>query len=104
MSVDASPDGRTLLTTGTDGRLRLWDLASRRPIGRALPGPEDVPAIAAFAPDGDRILAVYANGRGYRWDVRPSAWMDHACQVAGRRLTRQEWRDVLPDRPYAPAC
>ena len=104
MSVDASPDGRTLLTTGTDGRLRLWDLASRRPIGRPLPGPEDVPAIATFAPDGDRILAVYANGRGYRWDVRPSAWMDHACQVAGRRLTRKEWRDVLADRPYQPAC
>jgi hypothetical protein len=24
--------------------------------------------------------------------------------VAGRRLTRSEWRAALPDRAYAPAC
>jgi hypothetical protein len=92
MSVDAGPDRRTLLTTGTDGRLRLRDLASLRPIGRALPGPEDVMSIAAFAPVGGHALAVYANGRGYRSDVRPSAWMRHACDVAGRRLTGSSGR------------
>ena len=103
-SVDASPDGRTLVTAGTDGQIRLWDRRSRRPIGTALPGPENLNAVAYFAPDGHHVLAVFADGRGYRWDVRPAAWQRQACTVADRRLTRAEWHDALPERPYAPAC
>ena len=34
----------------------------------------------------------------------PAAWMERACQVAGRVLTEQEWRNLLGARPYAPAC
>ena len=103
-SVDSSPDGRTLVTAGQDGQVRLWDLATRRPIGAPLPGPKNANVVAHFAPDGNHVFAVYADGRGYRWDVRPSAWKRHACAVAGRRLTRAEWRDALPARAYAPAC
>ena len=103
-SVDVSPNDRTLVTTGTDGQVRLWDVASRQPIGTPLPGPENINAVAHFAPDGDHVFAVFATGRGYRWDVRPSSWERHACMVAGRRLTPAEWKDALPDRPYKPAC
>jgi WD40 repeat protein/DNA-binding SARP family transcriptional activator len=102
-SVDTSPDGRTLVTTGTDGQVRLWDVATRRPIGTPLPGPENINAVAHFAPDG-YLYVVFATGRGYRWDVRPSSWERHACTVAGRRLTPAEWGEALPGRPYKPAC
>ena len=30
--------------------------------------------------------------------------LEYACQVAGRDLTREEWNDVLPDRPYERTC
>jgi hypothetical protein len=60
--------------------------------------------VAYFAPDGDHVYVVFGNGRGYRWDVRLSSWMAHACAVAGRRLTRGEWEDALPGRAYSPAC
>ena len=103
-SVDASPDDRTIVTSAIDGQIRLWDLASRRPIGAPLPGPENTVAVALFAPDGNHVYAVFRNGRGYRWDVRPSAWNDQACAVAGRRLSRAEWHELLPGRDYAPAC
>jgi WD40 repeat protein len=103
-SVDVSRDGRTLVTSGADGQVRLWDAASRRPIGTPLPGPQHINAVAHFAPDGAHVYAVFATGRGYRWDVRPSSWERDACTVAGRRLTRPEWHDALPDRAYAPAC
>ena len=65
---------------------------------------EHLNAVAHFAPDGSHVYAVFANGRGYRWDVRPSACERQACAVAGRRLTRAEWHETLPERPYAPAC
>jgi WD40 repeat protein len=102
--VDSTPDGRTLVTAGQDGQVRLWDLSTQRPIGGPLPGPKNVNVVARFASDGNHVFAVYADGRGYRWDVRPSAWKRHACAVAGRQLTRAEWRDALPAREYAPAC
>jgi WD40 repeat protein len=103
-SIDLSPDGRTVVTAGREGQVRLWDLDTRRPIGAPLPGPQQVNVVARFAPDGDHVFAVFANGRGYRWDVRPSAWKRHACAVAARRLTREEWNLALPNRDYAPAC
>jgi hypothetical protein len=36
--------------------------------------------------------------------MRPAAWAQHPCNVAGRTLTLAEWKAVLPDRAYAPAC
>ena len=103
-TVDVSPDGRRFVTAASDGQVRLWDRDTVRPIGAPLPGPQEVYAAAYFSPDGAYVYAVFANGRGYRWDVRPAAWAEHACKVAGRRLTRAEWDAVLPERPFAPAC
>jgi hypothetical protein len=57
-----------------------------------------------FSPDGAYLFAITAAGRAFRWDVRPASWERHACTVAGRTLTRAEWNDALPGRPYAPAC
>jgi WD40 repeat protein len=102
--TEVSPDGGRLLTSGTDGQVRLWDRATQRPIGAPLPGPQNVAAVAFFASGGAQVYAVFANGRGYRWDVRSHAWRAHACAVAGRELSRAEWAAVLPERDYAPAC
>ena len=103
-TVDVSPDGRRFVTAATDGQVRLWDRDTLRPIGAPLPGPQEVNGVAYFSPDAAYVYAVFANGRGYRWDVRPDAWARHACAVAGRRLTRAEWDAVLPERSFAPAC
>ena len=99
-----SPDGRTLATGSADGTIRLFDVRTHRSIGGSLPGLPDRPLAPLFSPDGAYLFAITSAGRAYRWDVRPSAWARHACAVAGRTLTRAEWRDALPDRKYAPAC
>jgi WD40 repeat protein len=99
-----SPDGRTLATTADDGTTRLWDVASSRPVGNPLPGIPNVPVGAAFVRGGTHVVASYATGRAYLWDVRPASWARHACAVAGRTLTRAEWDELLPNRPYARIC
>jgi len=103
ISVDTDPNGRMLATGSSDGTTRLWDLRTGRPIGAPLPGVPNRWVAARFLAGG-ALAAVYDTGRAWRWDVRPSAWKTHACRVAGRTLTRDEWRELLPGREYAPAC
>jgi WD40 repeat protein len=103
-SVAFSPDGKTLVATGQNGQIRLWDVGTREPIGAPLPAPEGVGVTAVFTPDGRSLLAVFSNGSGARWDVNPASWEHRACAIAGRRLTRFEWQQLLAGRPYAPAC
>jgi DNA-binding SARP family transcriptional activator/WD40 repeat protein len=99
-----SPDSRTLATGSTDGTIRLWDLRAQEPLGTPLPGLPNRYLLPQFTPDGAHLFAITDAGRAYRWDVRPSSWARHACAVAGRRLTRSEWKDALPGRDYDPAC
>jgi WD40 repeat protein len=93
-----------LATGSTDGTTRLFDLATQRPVGPPLPGPRNRQIAPVFTPDGAYLFAITDAGRAYRWDIRPSSWARHACKIAGRRLTRTEWNDVLPERDYAPVC
>jgi WD40 repeat protein len=103
-SIDFTRDGRTLVTAAADGKVQLWDLATRKPVGTALTIDENAFLSAKFAHDRDRLFAVSEFGRGVRWEVSPEAWKRHACAIAGRPMTEQEWADALPDRPFRPVC
>ena len=99
-----SPDGRTLATGSQEGTVRTWDIETAQAVGAALPGLPAIPVVPYFTADGKHLIASYETGRAYRWDIRPESLARHACQVAGRRLTRAEWAEFLPGRPYEPAC
>ncbi len=59
---------------------------------------------AVFSKDGKRVVVGYVDGRAFVWNVEPGAWKRHACSVAGRNLTREEWQQFLPDRRYRAVC
>jgi WD40 repeat protein len=97
-----SPDGRVLATV--DGEAILWDVASHKQIGTALPARSPAPHALAFLPGGSQLAAASPSGSVLVWDVDPAAWRARACRVAGRTLTRREWLEFLPDRPYQDVC
>jgi WD40 repeat protein len=103
VSVSFSPDGRELATTSGDGHFRLWDIASGKLVGAPLPG-ADAAGWGGFFPDGRNVIAAFASGLGVEWDLNPSDWERHACLVAHSTLTRAEWHDIAPERPYRRVC
>jgi WD40 repeat protein/DNA-binding SARP family transcriptional activator len=99
-----SGDRRTLATGSEDGTVRLWDIESEQAIGGPLRGIPKLPAEPYFTADGSRLIANYDSGLAYLWDIRTESLVRHACAVAGRSLTRDEWDEFLPGRDYDPAC
>jgi WD40 repeat protein len=99
-TVAFDPRGKLLAASANDGTVYLFDVASRREIGTSLPG--DGLSVPAFDPAGTHLIVVYQFGAVVVWDIDPERWKQQACTVAGRSLTREEWRELLPGRRYQP--
>ena len=44
------------------------------------------------------------DGRTWTVDTRTDTWVQRACKTAGRNLTRGEWKQFFPNRPYQVTC
>ena len=62
------------------------------------------PAGAALRPDG--LEAAVTTDQGIVvWDLDPDHWIDGACAIAGRNLTRTEWDQYIGDlASYRATC
>jgi WD40 repeat protein len=100
--ISYSPDGHLLAASSFDQTTTLWDLKSRKRLGESFPVKQGVIPAAHFAPDGNLLIVYLADAA--RWPTSVEAWKKYACQVAGRDLSRAEWADLLPNRPYRRVC
>jgi WD40 repeat protein len=103
-SLSVLPDQSAFVTTSSNGGLKLWDSASLQQFGSTFPGPLQVWSTAAVTPDGKNLVVVNSDGSGFVWPLALSAWMDHACAVADRNLTQEEWSRFVPGQHYQNIC
>jgi WD40 repeat protein len=98
-----SPDGSVVATGGADGVVALWDGATGALLGSLTPGSAGVPVSPYFTEAGQLSVAA-ADGTVYTFSTDVNAWIDFACQVAGRDLTEREWREAFGARPFRATC
>jgi WD40 repeat protein/DNA-binding SARP family transcriptional activator len=89
---------------GPGGGVKLWSTSTLQQFGGDLPTADTHWARIAFTPDGRSLLAVFDDGTAHRWPITVSAWERHACAVAGRNLTHEEWARFVSGRSYAKTC
>jgi WD40 repeat protein len=92
-ALSLSDDGRRLLLVG-DRSFRLYDVPSRTQLGDAVPIGAELGG--ALRPDGMEAAVGTEHGIAV-WDLDPAHWIEGACAIAGRNLTRAEWEQYIGD-------
>jgi len=110
VGLEFTDDGR-LIAISNDGTIRLFDAASRQPLGPPIvwaTRADDYSFHGGYLPSWDltdKHLLV-ADPDGLRlWNIDPATWPAVACERAGRNLTQGEWARYMPtDEPYRITC
>jgi WD40 repeat protein/DNA-binding SARP family transcriptional activator len=104
-SISFDPRGDTYATSGgSDGTAKLWTDATGQQLGATFEGDPGHWGTAQYTPDGKRLIVVYDDGKGFAWPVTVAAWQEHACAVAGRSLSREEWNRYVAAGGYQHVC
>jgi WD40 repeat protein/transcriptional regulator with XRE-family HTH domain len=98
--------GRTVAATAGDGTTWLWDVRRRdrpRTLG-TLTGPAGAVYVDTFDTRRPLLATAGADGMVSLWNTDPDQVAASVCAGAGAPLTRSEWREYVPGRPYRHLC
>jgi WD40 repeat protein len=107
-SAALSPAGDVLASQLIHREITLWDSFTGQPLGDPIAiYDEDTSDTGnhhlAYSPDGSQIAIADDQGL-FLWDMRVEQWIEAACHMANRDLTREEWRTYMGSEPYEETC
>ena len=96
--------GGDVLVAGSSRGMQLFATRTFQPIGEPMPNTSGM--LISPSPDGTKVITG-TGGEGSTttvWDLDVHHWEEAACRIAGRNLTKAEWQQYIPDRPYQSTC
>ncbi len=104
--MQTTADDRTLLLSGYNKNVALWDLGDGHKLGAEIETGADsndgIPA-GFISADGMRMVTAADDGI-LLWDLRPDRLHEAVCRIAGREFTPLEWTTYFGDAPQTPTC
>jgi hypothetical protein len=103
--VVGTGDGSLIATKGGDRSVSLYDVATGVRLGTPMTIADDAfNNYITLSTNGTRLAIPGPDGVQI-WNLQPDHWVDAACRVAGRNLTREEWDTSIGDlAPYHATC
>ncbi len=105
-SATASAFSETLDLVGVadlNGELHLWRASDQHYVASLSLAGNYLPAVT-FDAVARRVIAADGNGAVRAWPLGSAEWTEAICAKANGPLSLEEWHDLMPDEPYAPAC
>jgi hypothetical protein len=104
--MQVSTDGRTLLMSGFDSSVSLYDLSDGRKLGDEIRtgwNNNTYWSSAYLSADGRRMVTNSETGV-LLWNLAPDRLFEAACRLAGRELTPLEWSTYFGEEPQTATC
>jgi len=99
-------DDRTVVSSGVDATVRLFDTERQLARARPLRAATDAGTGSTWFVPGptDEIVSLSGDRPGRTYPLDPDLWAAEACAIVGRDLTQEEWDRYLPGRDRTPTC
>ena len=96
VNLGFASDGELLAITGSDGTVRLWDVARRATAGLVWDGSGAIIGSPSWYDETTESIWVNSSGELLQIPVNPERWIERACELVGRDLTPDEWDRYVP--------